>query len=198
MIVIISVYIHSLAHGVAEHNQLEVDSNTANHLSFNPVYYLNYISLILLVLFGFFWDSFQLSSTRLKHKYSQALISFAGPFASLVMVFVFSLFYVLFYKANLTFLPVHVKKNLLFACQLGSQANALMALFTFIPLPPLDGSKVAEFLFPFLKKYYDKIGDMGYLILFILILIIPGISQQIWQMANFISAVALGTMSSIF
>ncbi|MEI7474054.1 MAG: site-2 protease family protein [bacterium] len=198
VIVIISAYIHQLAHAAVSYKQTDLAIKRKDYFSFNPVYYLNYMSLILLVLFGMFWDSFDMENKTYKHKYSKALVSLAGPLASLVMVFVFSLLYIVCLKNNLSFIPVHVKKNLLFCFQTGSQANAVLALFTLIPLPPLEGSHIAKYLIPAVNKIYEKIGNNGYLLLFLVLCIIPGASHVFWTAANLISDVALVSVASIF
>ena len=67
VIVIISAYIHQLAHAAVSYKQTDLAIKRKDYFSFNPVYYLNYMSLILLVLFGMFWDSFDMEKIGRAH-----------------------------------------------------------------------------------------------------------------------------------
>jgi len=99
------------------------------------------------------------------------VVAAAGPVSNLLLALLFTgAFWLLVRLATLD--AYHPLFRIVAA---GIQMNVVLALFNLVPIPPLDGSKVASFgLSPRLGERYDRVmGPYGYLIL--LLLLISGV-----------------------
>jgi Zn-dependent protease len=167
---VLSVCVHEFAHAYAA---FKLDDDTAareGRLTLNPLVHADPIGTVLLPAlapflgFGSFgWGRpVPYLPTRLTRKYSmragEAIIAFAGPLANLIM-------------GTLTTL------GLVVAIRLGevgdgsptfallsrlSSLNFLLFFFNLWPVPPLDGSKIAAWLFGArADRVLDQIQEMG-------------------------------------
>lgn len=112
------------------------------------------------------------------------LVAAAGPVSNFLLAFVFTAAFVVIIRFRL----VHSEDDFLFRLvTLGIQLNVLLAVFNLIPIPPLDGSKVASFGLPGdLGERYDRlIAPYGFLIL-MLLLISGAFSYIVWPVQRFI------------
>jgi Zn-dependent protease len=99
------------------------------------------------------------------------VVAAAGPVSNLLLALLFtSAFWLLVNVATLD--PYSPLYRIVAA---GIQMNVVLALFNLVPVPPLDGSKVASFgLSPRFGDRYDQVMEpYGYLIL--LLLLISGV-----------------------
>ena len=66
---------------------------------------------------------------------------------------------------------------------LGIQLNVLLAVFNFVPIPPLDGSKVASFGLPGdLGERYDRVMEpYGFMILLVLLITRDPSATSSWR-----------------
>ena len=146
-------------------------------------------SLVILALFGICWGACPVNPNRFKHSHSQAIVSFAGPFANLLLMLVFS-FLSLPALLGLSILGVGSETlvdatlNFLF---IGATVNAVLFLLNMIPLPPLDGHQIAETFFPQLIPFYNKIGSYGLLILMAFFWLPIGFDKWFWGSANWLA-----------
>jgi Zn-dependent protease len=184
VIIVFSVCLHELFHALAAYWQGDTTAKDQGYFTMDPVKHMGVTSLIMLVLMGLCWGSCPVNPTKFKSKNSDAIISFAGPFANFMLVILFAFLYVIFDNFTFTALAPHVKTNLLYVFKLGSQANAALAILNMIPLPPLDGSKIAAHFFPSMSNFNARLGNAGFGILFALFYIIPGFSYIFWQIAD--------------
>lgn len=92
------------------------------------------------------------------------VVAAAGPLSNFLLALVFAAgFFLLVRAAGVT----DSENPLIRIALAGIQMNIVLAVFNLVPIPPLDGSKVASFgLSPRLADQYDRImGPYGYLIL---------------------------------
>ena len=144
-ILIISIVIHELAHGVAALSQGDDTPHREGHMTINPVVHMGYESLIFLCVAGIAWGSMPVSPQKFRHpRWSDILVSAAGPVSNLVLG---SLCIIAIVATRRNSAPM-VSQEFLF---MAARINMLLFLFNLIPIPPLDGFSVCEKLFPALK-----------------------------------------------
>ena len=144
-ILIISIVIHELAHGVAALSQGDDTPHQEGHMTINPVVHMGYESLIFLCVAGIAWGSMPVSPHKFRHpRWSDILVSAAGPLSNLVL---WSLCITLIIATGRNSVPM-VSQEFLF---MAAQINMMLFLFNLLPIPPLDGFSVCEKLFPALK-----------------------------------------------
>lgn len=181
---LISLTFHEVAHGYSAHLLGDDTAKNAGRLTLNPIKHVDIMGLICLILLRFGWAkpvpinpyNFQ------NRKTGTLLVSFAGPMTNLALAAVFGRVFVWtasfnYYFSLFLLLFVHI--------------NVGLAIFNLLPLPPLDGSKIAASLLP------DKVESLfyryeRYLYVIVLIMYFTGIIAKILYPAiNFVSELFL-------
>jgi Zn-dependent protease len=96
-------------------------------------------------------------------------VAAAGPTSNLLLGCVFAVALILLVRLG----AIQTEHDFLYKLLvMGVGLNVVLAVFNFIPIPPLDGSKVASFGLPGdLGERYDRIiGPYGFLILMLLLI----------------------------
>src|SRR5688500_16466621 len=104
-----------------------------------------------------------------------ALVAMAGPLANVILAIASALlFHVLwlFPEAAVPWLARTLSQSILL--------NLVLAIFNMIPVPPLDGSRIALSFLPVpLARPYAKLERAGFLILLGTIFLLPMLGRQI-------------------
>lgn len=176
--------VHEFAHAWAA-NWFGDDTPRFNgRLTLNPLAHLDPMGSLLLLVAGFGWakpvpvNPYTLSRHS---RLAMMWVSLAGPLSNLLLAVLaaipFRLGLLSLYDTEPIFriLPSASQLALIFI-----QINLLLMLFNLIPLAPLDGEKVAEFLFPpNLARVWDTIRPYGPMILMLVAFIGPGIGLPV-------------------
>lgn len=140
----------------------------------------------------------------------QAIVSFAGPFANLIIAFIaFIIMKILTFNIDGTFviykLMIFLERNSNIAANIILNAlpivlsmlfmfytiNIMLMFFNLLPFPPLDGGWILRFFLSYKgKDTYDKIYPYGFLILYALLFF--GILRTILSFIQTISHHILG------
>ena len=182
ILVLVTITVHELAHGLAAYLLGDPTAKNAGRLSLNPLVHLDPLGAILLFVAGFGWAKpVPINPFFFKGNRSRGimLVSFAGPLANLLLALILALCLQL--TVNLGMSAVQIATS-------GIYLNIYMALFNLIPIPPLDGSKILAGLIPkgAAYKYLDVMDRYGMIILLILVIanvigtIITPIAGQIY------------------
>lgn len=139
--------IHEFAHGYIADKMGDHTARYQGRLNINPFTHMDLIGTVCLVLTGFGWGKpVQINPRNFKNpKAGMAISAAAGPLSNIVMAFItLTLSKVLFY------LPFEneVLSALLFMFQIMTTVNISLAIFNLIPIPPLDGSRIATLFLP--------------------------------------------------
>ena len=163
-ILIISIVIHELAHGIAALSQGDDTPRQEGHMTLNPVVHMGYESLIFLCVAGIAWGSMPVSPQKFRHpRWSDILVSAAGPLSNLLLG---TLCITAIIATQQSALPM-VSQEFLF---LAARINMLLFLFNLLPIPPLDGFSVCEKLFPALKL--DRFRNSPFALFFMMVLFV--------------------------
>lgn len=183
-VVIIAFSVHEMSHAYAAHKLGDDTAKNLGRLTLNPVKHLDPIGCITLLLFGIGWAKpVPVMSRNFKNpKKGMLLTSLAGPLsnvilslAGLVLCITFSsLFgYTLTGKALVESITAQkiAHPALYLIClffYLFHWVNLSLAIFNMIPIPPLDGSRIALIFLPE-KAYFGIMKYERYILIVFLI-----------------------------
>ncbi len=168
-ILIFSVVLHELSHGLAA---LALGDNTAKYmgrLTLNPLKHLDMWGSFIVPVLSFMLGGFMFGWAKpvpynpynlRNQKYGPAIVGAAGPLSNILIAVVFGL--------ALRTLPawgdIAMSASALGVLQgFGEiflyivQINLLLAVFNLVPIPPLDGSKLLFALLPYRYKYIEAL-----------------------------------------
>lgn len=164
---VVAVTVHECSHAAAAYYLGDPTAKYQGRLTLNPFAHLDLMGTLMLFLVGLGWGKpVPVNPYNLHHpKRDSALISLAGPGSNIILAIMISLPYkILFLSGDFPTL------TLLF--RVVFDLNIYLALFNFVPLPPLDGSKIIGILIPdrYYPQYQHFLEDgLKYFIAFILI-----------------------------
>lgn len=172
--VFLSLSIHEVSHGYAARLLGDDTAKSMGRLSLNPRAHLDPIGAICLFLFGFGWanpvpvNPRNFSKTSMKS--GMVITSLAGPVSNILTAFVCMILIRLlrFCGSGIWIFPIYTVLSVMISM------NLSLAVFNFIPVPPLDGYKILSAVLP--PKYYFKLMQYeryGFIILLLIIYLKP-------------------------
>lgn len=188
---IMGVVLHEYAHGYIAYKSGDPTAKNMGRLTLNPIAHIDLFGSIILplllilfnagIVFGYAKPVPINPAYFRNFRKGMRYTSLAGPVTNLIFAFVIGLIYGLF--CYIFYILIGVSAN---PAALGYKAfvlvdaifqysiyiNILLAIFNFIPIPPLDGSKIlASFLPEEAMHRYLSFGRFGFILIFILIYI---------------------------
>nr|WP_253198799.1 site-2 protease family protein [Clostridium estertheticum] len=174
--ILIAFTFHEYAHAIVADRLGDKTPRFQGRLTLNPIAHIDPIGFILILLTGFGWAKpVETNPSSYKNYYRDDLkISFAGPFANLIIGFVFAIFTVLFWKLS----PVQgtVFTIIIEILKMTVSINCMLFFLNLVPVPGFDGYHIVRDLFPrFFYNMSDTFTRYQFLIFLVLILpILPG------------------------
>jgi Zn-dependent protease len=193
LVLLIAVVIHEYSHGRMAEAMGDSTARRAGRLTLNPLPHLDPFYSVLLPLFLIISGSPVLFAAAkpvpinpmMFHDRRRGLflVGLAGPASNLVMAFTGGVLL----TATSAWAPAFV---IMFLSEFVI-INCLLAVFNLIPLPPLDGSRLAEAVMP--REWvhgYTAIEPFGIFIIFGLFFLVPGFFEAtILPAVNFLATV---------
>jgi Zn-dependent protease len=169
--VLFAITIHEAAHGYVARHFGDMTAYQQGRISLNPIRHIDPVGTILLplltlalggILFG--WAKpVPVNFGALRNPKKDMLwVAIAGPASNLVM----ALFWGLMIKLAWMNPGGYFTEPLLEMAQIGVKINAILLVLNLLPLPPLDGGRVAVSLLPHRQAYQlSRIEPYGMFIL---------------------------------
>ena len=155
LIVVFAVCCHEYMHARVALWQGDSTAADEGHLTLNPLRQMGPISLVMLAIIGIAWGQVPVNPKRMRHKYSDALVSFAGPATNLVLAVIFcfvaALVIIISGEKELTSTSMEISNNARNLFRLGAILNFVLFVFNMLPAPGFDGWHILSSFFPKLK-----------------------------------------------
>ncbi|PYQ40424.1 MAG: site-2 protease family protein [Acidobacteria bacterium] len=205
VVLLFSLSFHESAHAWMAWRLGDDTAKNLGRVSLNPIVHMDPIGTLLFPLIQIF-TSVPLLGWAKPTPYNPAnfrrdvsmrkghmLVAAAGPVSNLLLGLFFAVALIVLVRAGVIQTQRDFLYNIVF---LGVELNVLLAVFNFIPIPPLDGSKVASFGLPgdFGERYDRVVGPYGFLIL-MLLLISGAFSYIAVPIQNFVFDVIRGFLT---
>ncbi len=177
LVVVFSICCHEYAHARAALWQGDRTAADQGHLTLNPLKQMGPASIIMLLFIGIAWGAVPVNPARMRHRWSDALVSFAGPFTNLLLAVAFatSLAFTMAYSGN---------KEAVKLFMLGSVLNMTLFFINIAPIPPFDGWSVLRYFVPRLNYPETELGK-GMMLFSILLLFL--FIDYIFTLAKFVT-----------
>ena len=183
--VLISVTMHEAAHGYTANLLGDDTAKKLGRVTLNPFKHIDRFGTVILPLlliimkspFIFGWAKpVPVNFHRLKNPLQDmVIVAIAGPISNIILAIVAASILSTMYNFGLSYNPwfTNTLANFIFI-------NIILAVFNMIPIPPLDGGRVAVGLLP---KYFShqlaKLERYGLFIIIGALFILPLIGKQI-------------------
>lgn len=181
VILIISITLHELAHGIAAINQGDDTPSRSGHMTLNPLVHMGWVSIAFLCISGMAWGAMPVNSAKFRNPmWGDIWVSAAGPLSNLGLGFVAIMLLAI---ANQTpFLSVEFFYVM-------AKINLVLFLFNLLPIPPLDGFHIFSELFPQLKALNKTSFGLFAMTLFF---VVPGVGVGLYTLAELIIHTMVG------
>lgn len=195
--ILLSLSVHEAAHGFAAYKLGDNTARNLGRLTLNPIKHINPIGFISMLFFRVGWaNPVPINTRNFKNpRRDMAISAAAGPLSNLCLGVVFTVLLRLIliplqsiakgmYRVHgqYYFLDPSLQENTAFVilsvlaiiCYLGISLNFNLMIFNLIPLPPLDGSRIAYIFLP-TNLYFKIMQYERYIMIAFIVLLASGI-----------------------
>jgi Zn-dependent protease len=204
---VIAITLHEAAHGYAALALGDDTARMAGRLSFNPLRHVDRVGTIILpgillatqlltigrVVAMFGWAKpVPVNPWRLRNpRFGMVLVAAAGPAMNFFLAWVAALVAHPLQAMDGVLPPDAIALGIRFVA-LSIMANLLLALFNLLPIPPLDGGRIAVGLLPrALAAPLARVERFGLLVVMLMILLLPRLGSQ-YDVIGWLSGIVTG------
>jgi len=157
-VIIFALSFHEFSHGWMAYRYGDPTAKLAGRLTLNPMAHLDIFGSIALYLMGFGWAKpVPVNPQYLANpKRDMMWIALAGPVSNLIIALISGILLSVLLRLGL----INSQSPLIMVLIMSLQINLVLAIFNFIPIPPLDGSRILEGLVP--NKYHNELAKFEY------------------------------------
>lgn len=185
-ILVISVVVHEVSHGIAAYMQGDKTAKYAGRLTLNPLPHIDpFGSIFLPFILVFLQSPFLIGWAKpvpynpynlRNQKWGPAIVGAAGPLSNLTIAVIFGVVLRLGARGMLGGLPPEFLQGFLSISITIVIINIALAVFNLMPIAPLDGSKVLFALLPYRLYWIQQFLEMwGFMLLIFFIMFLSPI-----------------------
>lgn len=172
IIALISLPVHECAHGYAALRMGDHTAERQGRLTLNPLAHFDMLGTTAIILFGFGWAKpVPINPLNFENPKKGMMISaLAGPLSNIGLAFLAMVLY------KLSFIPAYMGIGGAFLLTVQTflvymiSINITLGVFNLMPIPPLDGSRIATYFLP--QRIYFKIMQYENIIFVVLMLVL--------------------------
>lgn len=178
LVMLVAFTVHEFAHAWTAWKFGDDTAYREGRVSLNPMVHLNWIGFLFLLLAGFGWAKpvpVRRSNFR-RPRLMSILVTAAGPasnfllaFLGVLVIYILQAADVQMSQAALTTFNTFMKYWL--------QINMVLMIFNLIPLPPLDGYRIAEEFMPLRLRLQMMKYEQWSFFIFLLLVFLPPLRQ---------------------
>ena len=179
--VVLSICLHELSHGWTAIKLGDDTPIITGHMTWNPLVHMGMTSMLVFLFIGIAWGMMPVNPSKLRGKHADSIVAIAGPLMNLVLSIVVLILLVLWVPLTQGQLIGSVTiseplaTNMRTFLYLGAMLNIVLMLFNLLPVPPLDGGRIATDLIPAYRRLlYSENGRWVILGIFIIFFIFMG------------------------
>ena len=186
-VLLFSVVVHEVAHAWQALREGDTTARDLGRITLNPIPHLDFVGSLLVPLLLYFlpgdflfgWAKPVPVNPRNYHDYraGDIRVSLAGIVSNLCLVVICALALATLTALQGTpFFGGSIGVNIAAMMTYGIFINLILAYFNLMPIPPLDGSHVLHHLLPpAVGARYREMGRYGVTLLFLTVLVFPGV-----------------------
>jgi Zn-dependent protease len=179
---LLSASVHESAHAWSAYKFGDPTAKLQNRISLNPANHIDILGTVIVPFLAFFSGGYLIGWARptpvipanlSNPRRDNMLVAAAGPFSNILSVLLLAILWhaAWSFTNKDRFMQPGEGIPILFCYVfgIGILLNLMLAVFNMLPIPPLDGSGVLEYLLPKeLLPHYAKIRPYGFVILLLL------------------------------
>lgn len=186
IIIVSSVILHELAHGLVAYFLGDHTAKDAGRLTFNPLKHIDPVMSILVPLVLYMLNApvfggakpVPINSRNLKwHEWGMALVALAGPLTNFLIALI--AFLIAYFSGVINVYNNDISLVQFIFAEI-IYINLGFMLFNLIPIPPLDGSRILYAISPdFFRDILASMERYGFIIVYILIFLFGDIFSNL-------------------
>lgn len=175
-VVFCTLPVHEYAHALVATKLGDRSPRLQGRLTLNPMAHISPIGALMILLVGFgYAKPVSVNPRNFKNpKKGMALVAVAGPVSNMLMGFIAEFFAILCLKFSVNAGESFLLWAVYMFFNYAAIVNIQLAVFNFLPIPPLDGSRILQLLIPS-KYYYKFLQYERYIILVVFALLFMGV-----------------------
>ena len=179
--VILAITLHEAAHGYVAKHFGDLTAYAQGRVSLNPMRHIDLMGTVIVPLVLFTLSKLTVGTGFLfgwakpvpvdfgnlrRPKYDMLWVAAAGPGANLFMAFLWALLM----KLGLSLPESDLSRPMILMGEAGIEINVILMVLNLLPLPPLDGGRMAVSLLPHrMAHHFARIEPYGFMILLLLL-----------------------------